>query len=205
MKVSIGLSAPRAFLLVVTAIAIVHLDGDARIAAKSPAKGTAEPTVTTKQAAPAIEQAPLPAPVAEMRDAILAAVKSGRVEDLRTPVEWNEIRPEAADRPVDDLIAYWKQVSGDGEGREILAILGEIIDAGHTTVPLGKDIENNRLYVWPAIAELPLDRLTPEQEVQLYRLVKPAEAKVMRERKKWTWYRLVIGADGTWHAFQKSD
>jgi hypothetical protein len=52
---------------------------------------------------------------------------------------------------------------------------------------------------------MPLDKLTPDQEVRLYRLVKPDEVKAMRQKKKWTWYRLAIGADGTWHSFQKSD
>jgi hypothetical protein len=27
----------------------------------------------------------------------------------------------------------------------------------------------------------------------------------MREKKKWTWWRLTIGADGTWHSFKKAD
>jgi hypothetical protein len=149
--------------------------------------------------------ADLPAQVSEMKEAILAAVASGQIEDLRTPIEWNEIKPEVAVQSVADPIAYWRAKSADGEGREILAILGEILEAGHAVVPLGKDIENNRLYVWPALAEAPLDRLTPEQEVRLYRLMPPAEVKAMREKKKWTWYRLVIGADGTWHSFLKPE
>ena len=74
---------------------------------------------------------PLPAPVREMRDAILAAVQSGDIEDLRVAVEWNELRPHVADEAVDDPIAYWKRISGDGEGREVLAVLGEILDCGY--------------------------------------------------------------------------
>jgi hypothetical protein len=40
-------------------------------------------------------------------------------------------------------------------------------------------------------------KLTPAQEVDLNRLTSPADAKAMREKKKWTWWRLSIGADGT--------
>lgn len=147
---------------------------------------------------------PLPAPVQEMRDAILSAVHSGKIEDLRPALEWNELKPQVADHPVDDAIAYWKQISGDGEGREILAILAEILDCGYAVLPIGKDLENNHVFVWPALAETDLTRLTPQQEVALYRLVKPAELKAMRESKRWQWWRLAIGADGTWHTFHKA-
>lgn len=147
----------------------------------------------------------LPAPVAEMREYILMAVQAGQIEDLKTPIEWNELPPEIADEPVNDPITYWKEVSGDGQGREILAILGKILDMKPAHLPIGQDPENNIVYVWPYLAELPLDKLTPSQEVDLYRLVSPAEAQRMREKKTWTWYRLAIGADGTWHSFKKSD
>jgi len=148
---------------------------------------------------------PLPAPVQEMREAILAAVHSGDVEDLRPALEWNEPRPHVADQPVDDPIAYWKKISGDGEGREILAILADILDCAYAVLPIGKDVENNLVFVWPAFAEADLAKLTPQQEVALYRIVKPAEVKSMRENKRWQWWRLAIGADGTWHSFHKSE
>ena len=70
-----------------------------------------------------------------------------------------------------DPVAYWKKISGDGEGREVLAALAEILDAGYVTVPLGRDLENNRIYVWPYFAEVPLRKLTPAQQVELLRLV----------------------------------
>jgi len=139
-----------------------------------------------------------------MRESILAAVRSGDIEDLRTALEWNELKPHVADEPVDDAIAYWKRISGDGEGREILAILAEILDCPPAVLPIGKDIENNRVFVWPAVAEADLAKLTPPQEVALYRLVRPDAVKAMREAKRWTWWRLAIGADGTWHSFHKS-
>ena len=148
---------------------------------------------------------PLPAPVQEMREAILTAVRSGNIDDLRPALEWNELRPHIADQPVDDPIAYWKTISGDGQGREILAILADILDCAHVALPIGKDIENNLVFVWPALAEADLARLTPQQEVALYRLVTPAEVKAMRENKRWQWWRLAIGADGTWHSFHKAD
>jgi hypothetical protein len=145
----------------------------------------------------------LPVPVREMREAILAAIKSGRIEDLRHAYELNELKPDLGVQPVSDPVAHWKQVSGDGEGREILAALAEVLDAGYVVLPLGRDLENNRIYVWPYFAEVALDTLTPAQEVELLRLVPPAAAKAMRAAGKYTHWRLAIGADGTWHSFRR--
>src|ERR1700680_2875215 len=91
----------------------------------------------------------LPSPVQDMREAILSAVKSGRIEELRHAWELNELKPDLGVASVGDPVAYWRQISGDGEGREILAALAEILDTGYVVLPLGPDLENNRLYVWP--------------------------------------------------------
>lgn len=147
----------------------------------------------------------LPAQVEEMRQAILSAAHSGNIEDLREPLDWNELKPEVAVPAGEDPIAHWKKISGDGNGREILAVLANILPMLPAELPLGQDLENNIIYVWPYLAEMDLSALTPAQEVDLLRLVGPAEAKAMREKKKWTWWRLTIGADGTWHSFKKGE
>jgi hypothetical protein len=147
--------------------------------------------------------AKLPAPVAEMREAILAAVRTGRIEELRHAYELNELKPELGPEPVGDPVAHWKKISGDGEGLEVLAALAELLDAGYVALPLGQDIENNRVYVWPYFAEVPLQKLTPAQQIELLRLVPPAAAKEMLQTGKYTYWRLAIGADGTWHHFRK--
>lgn len=146
----------------------------------------------------------LPPQVAEMRDAILAAVRSGEIEDLRYAIDFNELRPEIGAANGSDPITHLRTISGDGQGREILAVLGEILEMPFAAVPAGRDIENNLVYVWPYIAEIPPANLTPGQQVELLRLVGAAEAKTMRETNRWTSWRLAIGADGTWHAFLKT-
>jgi hypothetical protein len=147
---------------------------------------------------------PLPGPVRDMREAILTAVGSGRIEDLRHAWELNELKPDlGVDLAGGDPIAHWKQISGDGEGREILAVLAELLEAGCAVLPLGRDLENNRIYVWPYFAETDLARLDPAQEVQLLRLVAPAAAREMRAMGKYTYWRLGIGADGTWHFLRR--
>jgi len=169
------------------------------------AKGKEPPKAAPQAASPSTVQSGLPAAVAEMREAILSAVRSGLIEDLKTAIEWNEMKPELAGANADDPIAHLKQLSGDGEGREMLAILGNLLEGAHTVVPLGRDLENNRVFVWPAIADKPLAGLTPAEEVELLRLVPVAAAKEMKAKGKYAFWRLMIGADGTWHSFNKMD
>jgi hypothetical protein len=192
--------AARALIVLMVGFVLVHASAGEGVAQTSKGKKKSEPTAAAKTTAKTDQ---LPIPVAEMRDGILEAVRSGRIEDLSVPIAWNELPPTFATEKVEDPIAYWKKQSADGEGREILAVLANLFAAGHATVPAGKDVENSQLFVWPRFAEQPLDKLTPEDEVQLYRLVSPSQLKAMREKKKWTWWRVAIGADGTWHAFQK--
>lgn len=194
-------------VLVLAVLGLVHAARPAvaleRRAASEESTGHVAPQ--KKLPKPEDDPGPLPVPVEEMRQAILAAAHSGEIEDLREPLDWNEIKPEVAAKAGEDPITHWKQTSGDGNGREILAALAGILSLHPAELPLGQDLENNIIYVWPYLAELDLSKLTPAQEVELIRLVGPAEAKAMREKKKWTWWRLTIGADGTWHSFRKAE
>jgi hypothetical protein len=167
-------------------------------AGNNPSGNTAKAAGQTQAKAP-----PLPAPVADMRDAILAAAHTGRIEELAVPLDWNELKPDLGTAPGEDLIAHLKKISGDGEGRELLAVLANILEMKPAALPLGRDIENNTIYVWPYLAESKLEALTPSEQVDLLRLMTPEQAKAMRDAKKWTWWRLTIGADGTWHSFKK--
>ncbi len=141
----------------------------------------------------------LPRPVLEMREAILAAVRSGQIEELRVAIELNEMKPDFGIGPALDPIDLLKQASADGQGREVLAALGNLLEAGYAILPIGRDIENNRIYVWPYFAETGVANLTPAQEVELYRLVPAATAIGMRAKGRYTYWRVGIGADGTWH------
>ncbi len=134
---------------------------------------------------------------------MLAAVQSGDIEELRQVYEMNDIRPDLGSSG--DPVENWKRASGDGQGLEILAALSLILDAGYVVLPLGRDLENNRLYIWPYFAKVPLDKLTAAQEVELLRLVPPAVAKAMKARAKYTHWRVTIGADGSWHSFRKDE
>ncbi|MEO1204882.1 MAG: hypothetical protein AAFV45_00985 [Pseudomonadota bacterium] len=146
----------------------------------------------------------LPEPVLEMRDTILEAVASGKIEDLRLALDWNELRPDLGiDRQV-DAIEHFKAVSTDGTGLDILAILADLLDSPPAKLQVGRDFENNAIYVWPGLAEADLLSLSDQQKVGIHRLMPPDKASRIIKSGIWSWYRLAIGADGTWHLFAKA-
>ena len=112
--------------------------------------------------------------------------------------------PTSAPEPVADPVAHWKQISGDGEGREILAALAEILDAGYVALPLGRDLENNRIYVWPYFAEVPLQQAHARpRRSNCCGWCRRRPPRRCVQTGKYTHWRLAIGADGTWHSFRK--
>lgn len=161
-----------------------------------------------KSTQPIVKQVPLsslPAPVNDMRDAILNAIELGDINEMRVAIEWNELRPDLGFDNSEDPIRHWKTISTDGDGHEILAILANLLRDAPAQVPLGQDFENNAVFVWPYVAELPLKALSPAQTVKLYQIVPSAVAKSITQSGKWSWYRIAIGADGTWHTFSKPE
>lgn len=139
---------------------------------------------------------------AETRELILAAVQSGRIEDLRPAME--HATPDFGAGRGADPIAALKQGSLN-DGLEALAAMGEALRLAPAALPLGKDLENNLIYVWPYLAEKPIDTLAPNEMVELLQLVPPERVREMREKKRWLWWRLAIGADGSWLMFKKAE
>lgn len=208
VSIGCGRFAHIALALVLSVLCLVHrptavfAEPVARPAASAPQVETPDKAVKFDMR---LDPASLPADVRDMVDAILAATHSGNIADLAGPMEWNEMRPMFDDEPgagtTAELIDKLRKASRDGQGFEVLAILADLLSVGPAQQPLGRDFENNTVYVWPYLAELALDKLTPAQQVDLYRLVPADRIEEMKKAGKWTWYRLVIGADGTWHSF----
>lgn len=204
----------RLLSLVLVVVAIVHRPaaaGTNAADASTHGKAVSAPADPAPVAsAPAPEPlANLPRPAREMIDAILAAVHTGSIEELRTAIEWNELKPifapstEAASD--DDPIEFLKKASKDGKGAETLSIIDKLLSVAPARQPLGRDFENNTVYVWPYLAERPLASLSPTEEADLQRIVPPDEIAAIRAAGRWNWYRLTVGADGTWHSFMKHE
>jgi hypothetical protein len=146
----------------------------------------------------------LPPHVVDLRDAILTAARSGNIEELRSAFDVSGTVPDLGISPRSDPIKALKDRSDDPHGRDTLAAMIEILEMPPAALPLGNDIENNLIYVWPYLAARRIDTLTPSEQVDLFKLVSPAQAAEMRQRKRWLWWRLVIAADGTWTLFRKA-
>lgn len=144
----------------------------------------------------------LPEPVKKTRQAILDAARTGDIEALRPVLEMNEMPPTLSKDDVGDPIAYLKGISGDLQGREILAILVDLLEAGWVVENPGTPQE---MYVWPYFADIPVDRLTPPQLVELYRILTSADVDEMQAYDTWLFFKIGIGPDGTWHYFTVSE
>jgi hypothetical protein len=140
----------------------------------------------------------LPSEVQRMRQAILKAATTGEIEELRLPIDMNELPPMFAKERVPDPIAYLKSVSADGNGREMLAILYNLLTTGYAIKDAGT---KNEMIVWPYHAAIPLSGLSPSQEVEIYRFLTPARVKEMAAAGKYSYYSIGIGRDGVWHYF----
>lgn len=144
----------------------------------------------------------LPKPVQRIRAQMLEAATSGDIERLRPVLEANEVMPTLAFDSFDDPIAFLKESSGDPEGRELLAILTEVLEAGWVHVDVGTPQE---MYVWPYFARYPLDKLDARQMVELFRIVTAGDLEDMKSYGTYIFYRVGIAPDGTWHYFVAGD
>jgi hypothetical protein len=56
-------------------------------------------------------------------------------------------------------------------------------------------------FIWPYFARMPLRGLTPQQKVELFRIVTGADYKDMIAFGAYSFYRLGIAPDGKWQFF----
>ena len=73
-----------------------------------------------------------------------------------------------------------------------------MLETGFVHVDVGTPQE---IYLWPYFARIPLKALTPQQRVELFRIVTGADYKDMVEFGVYSFYRLGIAPDGTWQFF----
>lgn len=145
----------------------------------------------------------LPEAVQKMRVALVEAAASGDIERLRPLLGAGDDATQVAvgDAP-DDPIAALKSLSGDPDGREVLAILLDVISTGVAHVDIGTE---NETYVWPYFTERQLDTLSPPEVVELYRIVTAGDVADMKEFGGYNFYRLGISKDGKWKFFVAGD
>ncbi len=165
---------------------------------------TAAPEANADQPLPIIlrSESDLPEPVRDMRRKLIEAAKSGDIEQLRALMDAQPKPPSVAFGDPGDPIEYLKALAADAEGREILAILLEVLQSGYVHVGEGTDDDQ---YVWPYFAEYPLNALTPQQLVELFTLLTAADYEDMKSYGAYTFFRVGIAKDGRWLFFLAGD
>ena len=141
----------------------------------------------------------LPPDVKRMRELLIEAAKSGDIEKLRPLFGLGDDMTQLSLGGVEgDPIAHLKTLSGDSAGREILAIMEEVLSAGYVHLDAGTPEE---LYVWPYFFGIPLDRLDARQHVELFKIVTAGDYEDMKNFGSYIFYRLGITPDGRWAFF----
>ena len=145
----------------------------------------------------------LPGPVKRMRELIIEACQSGDIEKLRPLIGTGEDITNLSFGGMDsDPIEFLRATSGDSEGHEILAILLEVLEAGYVHLDAGKEEE---LYVWPYFFAVPLDKLSPPEKVELFKLVTAGDLEDMQSFGAYIFYRVGITPEGRWSFFVAGD
>jgi hypothetical protein len=154
--------------------------------------------------APAIitDLASLPPAVGRTRKRIMAAARTGDLQQIVAAMEMSDPMPVFSFTQDKAPIVFWKTTYPDSGGIEVLAILLAVLEAGFVHVDQGTLQET---YVWPYFARMPLKALTPQQKVELFRIVTGADYKDMVEFGAYSFYRLGIAPDGTWMFFVAGD
>jgi hypothetical protein len=141
----------------------------------------------------------LPSPVKRLREQIMQAAQSGDIEKLRPIFDANGEVPVLGF--VDDSadpVEFLKSQSGDPDGREILAILYEVLEAGYVHVDVGTPDE---MYIWPYFARYPLDKLDGKQMVEMFKLLTAGDYEDMKTYGGYLFYRVGISPNGVWRYF----
>jgi hypothetical protein len=141
----------------------------------------------------------LPPDVKRMRELLIEAARSGDIEKLRPLIGLGGDMTQLSLAGVEgDPIEHLRSLSGDTEGREILAIMEEVLSAGYVHLDAGGAEE---LYVWPYFFAIPLDRLDARQHVELFKIVTAGDYEDMKNFGSYIFYRLGITPDGRWAFF----
>ena len=145
----------------------------------------------------------LPGPVRDLRTKLMEIARTGDIEKLRPYLQGGEDATVLSfgDAP-EDPIAFLKDASGDGQGVEMLAILLEVLQAGHAHVEPG---DADEIYVWPYFTQVQIDTLTKPQMVQLFELVTAGDYEAMKAFGAYNFFRVGISPDGKLEFFVAGD
>lgn len=192
-------------ILAVLAVSLVLGPSTAR------ALTTGEPALVLAQAETAAEDhlpevyytdEVLPQAVLDTRNNLLLAARSGDLAKLKPILDASKVKPIVSFGGDDDPIEYWRNSSIDGTGRDILAEMIKVFSSGFVHVNPGT---KDALYIWPYHFVYPLDKLSAEQEVELYLLVPAEYRQDMEDAGGYIGFRAGIDPEGSLIFFVAGD
>lgn len=142
----------------------------------------------------------LPEAVRKKREAILAAARSGDISKVAALIKDNGATISFTGES--EAAEFWKKTFPDSEGLEALATLIEILEMPFVQIDKGTPQE---MFVWPYFHAVQLDKLTPEQRVELFRLVTAYDFREMQKFGSYNFFRAGIAPDGSWRFFVAGD
>ena len=169
-----------------------------------------EPVLLAQAETEAEEQLPevyytddvLPQAVLNTRNNLLLAARSGELEKLKPILDASSVKPIVSFGGDEDPIEYWRKSSIDGTGRDILAEMIKVFSSGFVHVNAGT---KDALYIWPYHFVYPLDKLSGEQEVELYLLVPAEYRQDMEDAGGYIGFRAGIDPEGSLIFFVAGD
>lgn len=176
---------------------------------QSPADGEVEPFDPTGHEEAAREPSTifygdkdLPLAVKATRLKLIEAANTGDIEKLRPILESFNEAPILSFGDEEDPVEYLKSTSGDKEGREILAILIEVLESGYVRRDEG---EEGDIYIWPYFVDFPPESLKPDQIVELFQIITAGDFEDMQAYGTYVFYRVGIAPNGEMKFFLAGD
>lgn len=142
----------------------------------------------------------LPDAVRKKREEILAAASSGDLAKVAAIVNADQTTISFGGDI--DASEFWKKTFPDSDGAEVLATLIEALEMPFVHMDKGNAQE---MFVWPYFHAMPLDKLTPAQRVELFRLVTAYDFREMQKFGSYNFFRAGISPDGRWQFFVAGD
>ncbi len=144
----------------------------------------------------------LPAPVQATRQKLIDAARSGDIAALKPIMDAQKYPPNVSYGAPDDALAYLRDVAEDDDGRQILGLMLDLFDQPYAFHP---DSGGETYYIWPYLAEIDPNALTPEQTVDAYRLLNSEQIEELKQFGGWYYWRIFISETGEWSAFVAGD
>lgn len=189
--------------LAATALAETKVKTETIPAAKAAPKGNAGKAAKPGKVAEVIRDlSRLPEKTRKTRERILEAARTGDINKVVSVMQSNEMMPVFSFGGDKNPLEFWKNSYPDSDGVEVLSILVEILESPFVHLDKGTPQE---MYVWPYFYAVALDKLTPEQKVELFKIMTGVDYKEMQVFGAYIFYRAGIAPDGVWHFFVAGD